>query len=159
MTAGAESRTIEFKGRCLLALSAVDALTIQVSIPKNKLGLREEPAFYLRLDREGQTLADCPPPEPKEESVGPSARQRAKRQSDEAAREATRQRNERERLEKEAQKAERDADDDRMAKAVRAEMPGIGYTELKRQQSWPGDGAARRGLSLPSPGRVHLPTR
>jgi KaiC/GvpD/RAD55 family RecA-like ATPase/5S rRNA maturation endonuclease (ribonuclease M5) len=62
MSAGAESRAVEFTARALFVLSSVeDSNLIEVEIPKNKLGPRK--TFHLAIDRATQTLSDAPSPE------------------------------------------------------------------------------------------------
>jgi hypothetical protein len=64
MGAGAESRAIEFRARTMLSLMTCPdhPNLLEVGIPKNKLGMSAEPAFWLRIDRERQGLFDAEAP-------------------------------------------------------------------------------------------------
>jgi hypothetical protein len=78
MSAGAESRAVEFSARVLIALrrSQGDEDVVEASVPKNKLGRRLEPAFWMRLDREAQTLTDTQRPSDPEPRATPEEQKR-----------------------------------------------------------------------------------
>jgi len=127
MSAGAESRAIEFRSRAQLVLSPAGDDLIEVAIPKNKLGPRsgDDPAFFLRIDRARQELSEAPAPETPAPSAAPSARQTARRQSQETERRQTEARRARERQQKaEAAEAERNRVDAVVRQAMAEGLSG-----------------------------------
>jgi hypothetical protein len=90
MNAGAESRAIEYRARCQLVMSSDGENTIEVLVPKNKLGRRD--SFNLHIDFERQTLSDAGRVvRPDGRDVRKKARQRARIDQDAADRAAAAQ--------------------------------------------------------------------
>jgi KaiC/GvpD/RAD55 family RecA-like ATPase len=130
MSAGAESRAVEFTARALFVLSAVeDSNLIEVEVPKNKLGPRK--AFHLAIDRATQTLSDAPSPE----LVPKASRSEANAERRRVQAAKTAERKERERAESEQRKkveaAEREAAEDRKLVALLREDRVWLKTELR----------------------------
>jgi KaiC/GvpD/RAD55 family RecA-like ATPase len=131
MSAGAESRAVEFTARALFVLSAVeDSNLIEVEVPKNKLGPGK--AFHLAIDRATQTLSDAPSPElvpkvPRSEA----AAERRRVQATETAKRKASEKAEAEQW-KAAEAVERNAAHDRaFVEILRANTGGVAVVDMR----------------------------
>jgi KaiC/GvpD/RAD55 family RecA-like ATPase len=70
MTAGAESRAIEYRARCQVVLSSHSDTKIRVDVPKNKLGAKE--TFYLDIDKQRQKMTEGSRPVPTKSAAAKS---------------------------------------------------------------------------------------
>lgn len=157
MAGAKESGAVEYSARVMISLRSVkdEKDLIETRVVKNKHGpsYPREPAFYLRLDRERQTLtlANAPPPPPEEPS-----RQKQRAQETEVIREQRRIKQEADKREQStkresAEQAERDRVDAIVRKAMAEGLAGRALKVEVKARAHVGTGKAETAIARCKP--------